>query len=347
MKLSDITVTPLLDTLQMEDISDEVYFSEKYSNYISNSRLKLIDPDEGGCPADFFEKKPVQRSDSLRFGSAVHTLTLQPEDFILVNEVEAPTAKAHYMAEYLFDLMKKKGTNNPTDEEIIEASDVIDYYKGKMTAKKILELRSKCNQYWLQRFLFEHDYKGDKTPIYLDVKSREKLQACIAALEKDSAIQKLLKPEGLLQKPITGNEKAILLDVKIEAPEQRPFILKLKSKLDNFSLDKESNVITVNDLKTTGRLISEFDQAITKYHYNRELAMYSWLLSLCASKFFDIKQPTIKGNFLVVETIPNYYTKVVPMTKGLYASGFKEFSKLLRLVAYYVMNGYGEFGTYL
>lgn len=347
MKLSDITITPLLDTLRLEDISDEVYFSEKYSNYISNSRLSLINPEQDGCPADFFEKRPVQRSDSLRFGSAVHTLTLQPEDFVLVDKVDAPTAKAHYMAEYLFDIMKKKGTLNPTDEEIIEASDVIDYYKGKMNAKKILELRGKCNQYWTQRFLFEHDYSGEQTPIYLDPKSRVKLQSCLASLEKDQAIQELLKPNGLLKEPITGNEKAILLDVKVEALEQKPFVLKLKSKLDNYCINLEENTITVNDLKTTGRIVTEFDQAITKYHYDRELAMYSWLLSLCATKFYNLDKPTIKGNFLVVETIPEFYTKVVPMTKGLYASGFKEFRHLLKLVAYYVMNGYGEFGTYL
>lgn len=345
MKLSEIKITPLLDTLRLEDISDEIYFSEKYSNYISNSRLKLINPDEDGCPADFFEKRPIQRSDSLRFGGAVHTLCLQSESFILCDKVDAPTAKAHYMGEYLFNIMKKKGTNNPTDEEIIEASDVIDYYKGKMNSKKILELRSKCNQYWIQRFLFEHDYKEDKIPIYLDPKSREKLQSCLSSLEKDKAIQNLLKPKGLLQEPIVGNEKTILLDVRVDAPEHNPFILKLKSKLDNYSINLEENIITVNDLKTTGRLISEFDQAIDKYHYNRELAMYSWLLSLCAKKFYNIEKPIIKGNFLVVETIPNFYTKVVPMTKGLYAKGFKEFSHLLRLVAYYTMNGYEWFGS--
>ena len=50
MKLSDITITPLLDTLRLEDISDEVYFSEKYSNYISNSRLSLINPERHSFP---------------------------------------------------------------------------------------------------------------------------------------------------------------------------------------------------------------------------------------------------------------------------------------------------------
>jgi len=342
MKLSEIKITPLLDTLRLEDVSDEEYFSEKFSNYISNSRLSLINPEQGGCPEDFFVTRPVQRSDSLRFGSAVHTLVLQPDEFLLVDSVDAPTAKAHYMAEYLFDVMKKKGTKDPTDEEIIEASNVIDYYKDKMTDKKINELRLKCNQYWLQRFLFEHDYTGSQTPVYLDVKSRDKLQSCLNNIEKDNNIQKLLHPEGLTQDPIIGNEKTILMDVKVDSPE-RTFVLKLKSKLDNFSLDLESSIITVNDLKTTGRPIIEFENAINKYHYHREIAMYSWLLTFCAKKFYNMENPTIRGNFLVVETIPEYLTGVVPMK--MFKKGFEEFKHLLKLVAFYVLNGYESFGT--
>jgi hypothetical protein len=326
----------------LEDVSDEEYFSEKFSNYISNSRLSLINPEQGGCPEDFFVTRPVQRSDSLRFGSAVHTLVLQPDEFLLVDSVDAPTAKAHYMAEYLFDVMKKKGTKDPTDEEIIEASNVIDYYKDKMTDKKINELRLKCNQYWLQRFLFEHDYTGSQTPVYLDVKSRDKLQSCLNNIEKDNNIQKLLHPEGLTQDPIIGNEKTILMDVKVDSPE-RTFVLKLKSKLDNFSLDLESSIITVNDLKTTGRPIIEFENAINKYHYHREIAMYSWLLTFCAKKFYNMENPTIRGNFLVVETIPEYLTGVVPMK--MFKKGFEEFKHLLKLVAFYVLNGYESFGT--
>jgi len=344
MKLSEIKITPLLDTLYLEDISDEEYFSEKFSNYISNSRLSLINPEQGGCPEDFFVTRPVQRSDSLRFGSAVHTLVLQPDDFVLIDSVDAPTAKAHYMAEYLYDVMKEKGTKNPTDEDIIQASNVIDYYKDKMTDKKIKELRLKCNQYWLQRFLFEDKYTGSEIPIFLDPKSREKLKSCLTNIEKDNNIQKLLHPEGLTQDPVVGNEKTILMDVKVDSPKGT-FILKLKSKLDNFSLDLESNVILVNDLKTTGRPIIEFENAIDKYHYHREIAMYSWLLMFCAKKFYNMENPTIRGNFLVVETIPEYLTGVVPMK--MFKKGFEEFKYLLKLVAFYVLNGYESFGTFI
>ena len=55
MELNDIKIVPLLDTLRLQKISDEVYFSEKYRNYVSNSRLGLINPQQDGSPEKFFE----------------------------------------------------------------------------------------------------------------------------------------------------------------------------------------------------------------------------------------------------------------------------------------------------
>ena len=44
MELKDIKLRPLIETLKLEKISDAVYFSTKYSGYVSNSRLGLINP---------------------------------------------------------------------------------------------------------------------------------------------------------------------------------------------------------------------------------------------------------------------------------------------------------------
>lgn len=38
----DIKITPLIETLRLEKITDNEYFSERYKNFISNSRLSLI-----------------------------------------------------------------------------------------------------------------------------------------------------------------------------------------------------------------------------------------------------------------------------------------------------------------
>ena len=55
-----------------------------------------------------------------------------------------------------------------------------------------------------------------------------------------------------------------------------------------------------------------------------------------------MKNPIIKGNFLVVETIPSYWSAVVDMKPKWYEAGIKEFSTLIKMIAYYTANGYEE-----
>ena len=85
MNLSDIKLTPLLDTLRLEKISDAVYFSEKYSGYVSNSRLGLLNPKQDGSPKKFFAGfSSVGYAPALEMGSAVHELVLQPDAFAVL-----------------------------------------------------------------------------------------------------------------------------------------------------------------------------------------------------------------------------------------------------------------------
>ena len=343
MKLSQISIKPLIETLRVADIDDDTYFSEKYSNYISNSRLSKINPDQDGSPTEFFDNwgKTKLNTSSLEFGSWLHTLVLQPNDFFLT-DIDRPTAKMGLMADYIY---KKTHGVNITNDIILEASSKCDYYKDKMSDKKIEKVLADCSSYWKERSIFDKNNQDTRTPIFTDPKNRGKLEACLEALNKNKKIQALLTPEGLLETPIIGNEIAFLIDVLVEAPEHKPFILKIKSKLDNYSVDKEEGIISVNDLKTTGDLINNFaKEALLKYHYYREMALYSWLLTMAAKKNYGIEKPKIKSNFLVVETIPNFYTKVVPMTRELFNKGFKEFTYLLKLVAFYCMHGYEGFG---
>lgn len=339
MKLSEIHIKPLLETLRFEDIDDEIYFSEKYSGYVSNSRLSRINPDQDGSPEKFFNQTLGIYTDSIVFGSAMHTLVLQPESFELNELVNRPTAKAGFMADEVFKTYKNNGN---IIEAIYKASDKIGYYKGKLTDNKINKLINQCTPYWQDRLKFEQNNNSDKIQIYLDSKSRERLKSCLFAINKNDNIKSLLNLKGIIEDPENGYEKAILLDVEVtfDDPNRKPFILRLKSKLDNYTIDKENNTILVNDLKTHGAILPEFDNAVIKYHYYREMAMYSWLLSMVAKKYYNMDNPTIKSNFLVVQTIPEFYTKVSPMTGRLFNLGFDEFKRLLKLVAFYKANGY-------
>ena len=94
-KLRDLVkLTPLIDTLKLVKIDDAEYFSSKYGSYISNSRLGLLNPFQGGSTDAFFAGfKDEGFVSSLVIGSAVHCLTLQDESFELAPALGKPTAK--------------------------------------------------------------------------------------------------------------------------------------------------------------------------------------------------------------------------------------------------------------
>jgi hypothetical protein len=340
----NIKIVPLLDTLYLQKISDEEYFSKKYSNYISNSRLSLINPEQEGTPEKFFQGfKPVY-SAAFDLGSGVHQLTLQKDLFEICDAVDKPTAKLGALADRLYPIYLK---GNIDDKDIAQQAAIIDYYGGNLSSNRLKEVRNKCSKYWSDRKKFEQSYKGDKEILYFDLRSRETVKNCVKALSNNKNIQALLHPMGLLEDPISETEQAILLDVEVEIEGYPKFKLKIKSKLDHYSIDPESNTITVNDVKTIGKIVSEMNNNISRFHYNREIAMYSWLLSLCAKKFYNLDNPTVKGNYLVVSTIPQYYTKVLPMTKAMFKEGWEEFVKLLKSVAKSVAVDHQDFGIWI
>ncbi len=63
-------------------LSDEEYFSDLYRNFISNSRLKLLEADNYGS-YDMFKKgrSNFDSSTALDVGTAVHRMFLESKDF--------------------------------------------------------------------------------------------------------------------------------------------------------------------------------------------------------------------------------------------------------------------------
>lgn len=337
MQLSEIKLTPLLDTLQLIKISDAEYFSPKYGECISNSRLGLLNPRQGGSPESFFTGfKDEGFISSLVIGSAVHELVLQNESFELAPALGKPTAKMGAMADELYPVWLEHPIRT---SDITEASNKINYYKGKLTPDRIKQVNEQCIPYWKARKKLVSN--SNKELIYLDDKSRDTVYNCVEALTNNPQVQELLHPSGLIDAPISLNENALLLDVQAECPNGKTFIIHLKAKLDNFTIDLESDTVVVNDVKTIGKVVSEIDSNISKYHYSRELAMYLFLLRLYVIKEYGIENPTMKANYLVVSTVPQYYTKVRAMTKKECYAGLHEFRTLLRYAAYQIgYNGY-------
>lgn len=325
----DIKLIPILDSIYYEEMSDERYFSSEFSEYISNSRLSLINPLQDGSPEKYLAGTGSQYSDSLVLGSAVHELILQPEEFEVAEGIERPTAKMGAMADELFKIYQVNG--KVSNEDIIKASDRIGYFKGKMNDVKIDNVIQQCTHYWNDRFSWEQG-NMEKIPIYLDAKNKEKLAHCISSVSKHKGIQSLLHPEGFTETPISMNEAALFIDIKAEY-EGKETILKLKGKLDNFTIDLETNSIVLNDLKTTGHYISKFSESYEKYHYYRQMALYLWMLQLYVKSDYNIDLNSLTANMLLVSTVPEYKAGIYKVSKNDISKGFKELSDLLKRVA--------------
>ena len=333
--IKGIKLVPIKDTLKFTKISDEEYFSAKYGSYISNSRLGLLNPEQDGTPEKFFQGFSANKifSDSLVFGSLLHQGLLQPEYFDLCTTVDRPTGKVGHIA----DLLSR--VKNPTEKDFMDAIIEVDYYHGIVSEKRLQKVMDTVLKYLEEKRKYEKEHQ-DKEQMFADPAMRNKYISCLNNLQKDSSIMNLLSPKGLVDDPISYNEQAMIMDVKAIMPDGKEIPLSLKSKLDNCTIDLETNTSTINDLKTTSPELSFFSSVIDRYHYYRELSMYAFLLSTYVKEKYNTEKWNLKGNFLLVHTKEPYPTGVYPMTKELWEKGMEEFKNLLKLVAYYVSTGY-------
>ena len=146
--IKQIKITPILESLKLEEISDEIYFKEYSKEYISNSRLGILKKD--GVEV-FFKGIPQVYNPSFETGTLIHQNVLEPEKYQVIEGVFKPTAKAGLMADALY---KPDGTI-PTDDEIKAQSYIIGYYKDKLTTNRLTEFKQKAEPYWRDRFLYE------------------------------------------------------------------------------------------------------------------------------------------------------------------------------------------------
>ncbi len=343
MDYKEIKIYPILDSVQDFDVDDDTYFGDEYKEYISNSKLKLINPSEGGSPELFMKGIPFTCSDSFYFGSAIHECTLQKEkNFKVIDCVNRPTAKAGFVSDELYPYYLENDA--VAIEDLKKASIKIDYYKDKLTESKIAALLDKAIPYLKARKEFESNGIDGINPIYMDEKSRIKFNSCMENLNHNVDIQRLLNPEGIMKNPYVYNEHTIIMDVECVTPTKESVTLHLKGKLDNFSIDPETNCIGLNDLKTTGHDIKDFGKySFYKYHYFRQMAFYGWMLHLYNKANSLLTSPTISCNMLLVSTIPPFDTGIYKVNNNQIQRGVNEMSDLLKRVAYLKLYGCGNY----
>lgn len=337
------------ESIQLIKMSDEEYFSSKYKGYVSNSGLGLIDPKEDGSGEKFESGFKSAYSSSFELGSAVHAMLLQKE-FFTISHIRKPSGKLGVFAEQVFKLRLEGYT---IQNAIDKASLVADYYVGKLSKVRLTTAIRSSISFYLSRIKLVEEL--GKQTLFLSDALADKYEFCMLGLNGNSKIQELLNPgeEELVNVEIF-NEYAIFCEVDFTDDDGVVTRVKLKGKLDNFTINHDSEEVTLNDLKTTGKpakffmgnyvkvINEEYEESdvwvngsFQKYHYGRQMGVYGWLLQCALKQLYNLDYK-LKVNMLVVETIPNYNSKVFVVNGNYIKEGLKEFKQLLTLVVKWV-----------
>lgn len=342
--LCKIRIIP--ETIVEKNISDAEYFSDKYKEYSSNSKLKLINPVEGGSPELYFSDSSAGFSQSLIFGSAVHSLILQPESYTLSNYPYKPSGK---LGEFITKVVRNRKNKMPSNEAILRASEEVNYYYGKLS-QKILK-RALRDGYRYYRDLYLGDLQDDDSNIVLDLKTANMVSECVSAF-KGTPCDKILHKTNIFNTQEQKNEYAVFTDFEVVMHDDVSVTIPFKLKVDNYSIDSELGVLTLNDLKTTSKPVEHFmgDKKLNlisneyetylgsfqKYHYYRQIAAYLYVLANLHKQ-----KLTYNANILAIQSKPPYSSMVFPISNAYVQKGLREFKDLLCRVAFYT-----RFGTH-
>lgn len=354
-------VTLVEQTVQRLEMDDETYFGNGLPGYISNSLMGLINPNQGGSARRFFFgfEDEAKYSAALELGSAVHALILEEDKYHLA-EVSKPTGSVGPIFDTIYKLMNRGETSMEFEPALDVAVKLHDYYGGDVTGKRRQTLIEKGKPYL--DFLTEYKVPG---MICLTPDMKLKLTACVESVKKNRAAQRLLNPVSDEFFPIHSfNEDVIICDVDVEhdGMEER---MSLKAKIDNWTIDPELKIVTLNDLKTTGKDLQSFaGKTVTdyytqggeivsnevfvrgsfqSYHYYRQMYMYGWMLwQYCKEKYGVDDTWTLNVNMVVVETNKPHGCQVFGVSKNWMQIGKQEFEELIGIILWHKKNGYDK-----
>lgn len=309
-------------------MSDSRYFSEEFANYVSNSKLKLIDPWDGGTVSRW-KAGFIESSNSLSLGSHIHELCLQPESFILAIPKSKPSAKLGDVIDRIKSF-RKEGL--PIYDSIIEACHKANYNVNRINDKLINSIIEKgFSYYWNTR-------NDEDNVINLSEHDWYTCNDCVKSITNNRYIQQKLHPMDMFAEYLpTFNEEAFFIDFYVEINNTR-IKIPFKMKADNWTYDPERKRIVLNDLKTTSKEISLFmGNSFAHYHYARQMAAYGFILMsyLRNTELFVDKSWTFEANMLVVETMGWHDSECFKVHPESLRYGLKEFIALLKVVGWY------------
>ena len=234
-------------------------------------------------------------------GKVIHNLLLEDgsfdKSFILLPST-LPTGNSRLVIDKIYNRVKEgPGLLSDYKIEILEILKEINLHQSLKTDEQ--RLAKIVTEETIIYFEFLK-LKGKK-----DLIDSETLQRCneaVDALKANNTVCGLLGTYQSQMENISLFNEIELSAAAIELGTP----LSLKGVLDNVKIDRDAKIIYVNDLKTTGKTISDFEETIEFYNYYLQAAIYMRLVKFVHKDILTEGWKVI-FNFIVVDKYNQVY----------------------------------------
>lgn len=296
-----------IDRITME----EKFFSTRY--FFSYSGLnKLLFSPRLWYKHYVLQEREEKTDTHLIDGKVIHALLLDEANFnknFMILPGNIPTGNTRIVVDKVFNTVSDDSSLIDNKNLIIETLKEINLHQSlKTDEQRIAKIVSDdTDSYW--EFL-----KNKKGKDIIDQETLDRCKESAELLKADSRIADLLKIDNSNKKITVYNEEKVMRD----GFENLPF--GLKGIVDNYVIDNENKIVYLNDIKTTGKTIEDFQETVEYYNYWIQAAIYKKLLDDIIVSGYDFK-----FTFIVIDKYQQIYPfEVSKETMTAWEDRFKE-----------------------
>ena len=315
----DIEEEVSYDTI-IEPSALEAFYEKKF--YFSYSSLKKL----LYYPPAFYQhyilnQKEDKITKNLINGKLIHCLILQPGQFteqFLVSPSKVPegnnlkVVNAVYKYHLTNQTLPLLALEDYTDVIVNTLKEINLHQSLKTDQQRIDKIVTEDNSIYFE-FL---KVRKDK-----NVVDQDQLEYCKKAAEivsNNPEMRELLGLDELSSENDIYNEHELRMDIK-------DYEFGIKGILDNVNINHSKKVIYINDLKTTGKELKEFSDAVNLFEYDLQAIIYLQLVGFHFKELIYNQQYRVEFRFITIDkNLQAYAFKISPVSLNMWLIKYKE-----------------------
>jgi hypothetical protein len=301
----------MISTKNIESTDPLKKFYENYFTFSYSSLNKLLRSAHSFYSWYILKEREDNLASYLVEGKVIHCLLLEEASFkdqFAIMPGQVPGVSNKKITEYVYNSWKQ--TNDPTkkleDYKVLILQWMVNnnLHQNAKDDKDMTKAGAKTgdekriDKFLTHKSIAYFDYlKESKNKEVIDQASYDRCKEAVSKIKENKAITDLLQIGRSYELLEVHNEKALSC-----ALNNYPF--GLKGIVDNYVIDHSAKKVYINDLKTTGKSLSEFKDTVNYYKYWMQGAIYTRLVE---SNHPEVKDYEFIMHFIVIDNRNQVY----------------------------------------